>query len=321
MILVVAGHASVDRFYEVDRLRPRSIHRLAPPIVVAGGKGLNVARAARSLGAEVELLTILAGHSGRWIAESLQAAGIEGSCVWAEGETRTSISIAERAQPTAHLTEFYEDSRPIESDTWLELEARAKHALERTELLCLSGSLIAGAPVDGYRRLTDLAHQAGVPVALDSYGVYLLHGIEAAPDLVKVNAREAGDALESDPPERDVLSWASRAAAALRTRAGARTACVITCGSDGMALADAHGDIYRGRLDHLGRFPVGCGDVALAAFAIAMSERRSWRDALAAALGAAGASASTAGPGLLHRSEADALTGRAVTERVEAATE
>jgi len=76
--------------------------------------------------------------------------------------------------------------------------------------------------------------------------------------------------------KKPAQAWAAqlnalrRAAAALRTRAGARTACVITCGSDGMALADAHGDIYRGRLDHLGRFPVGCGDVALAAFAIAM---------------------------------------------------
>jgi 1-phosphofructokinase family hexose kinase len=316
MILVVSGHPSVDRLYEVDRLAVHEIHRPAPPVVVAGGKGLNVARAAHTLGAEVEVLAILAGHSGRWIAEALRAAGIAGSFVWAEGETRTSISIADRSRPTAPLTEFYEDSRPIAIETWLELEARATDALDRSDLLCLSGGLIAGAPIDGYRRLTGLAHRAGVPVALDSHGAYLLHGIEAGPDLIKVNAREAAAALEAPPPDRELLSCASRAALALQARAGVGTACVVTSGAEGMALADPAGHLYRGRLDHLGRFPVGSGDAALAALAIAMSARRSWPQALAAALGAAGASASTPGPGLVDRAEADMLTSRSVVEQV-----
>jgi tagatose 6-phosphate kinase len=318
MILVVAGHPSIDRLYEVERLRPQEIHRPAPPVVVAGGKGLNVARAAHGLGAAVKVLAILAGHSGHWIAEALQAAGIEGSYVWAQGETRTSISIADRTTPTAQMTEFYEDSEPIEIETWLNLEAHAERALEGADLLCLSGSLIPGAPVDGYRRLTDLAHRVSVPVALDSHGAYLLHALEGGPELIKVNVREAGAALESRPPERDILSWASGAAIALRARAGPGTACVVTAATEGMALADPHGHIYRGRLAHRGRYPVGSGDAALAALAIAMSTRRSWPEALASALGAAGASASMPGPGLLHRAEAEALTRRAVTERVEA---
>jgi 1-phosphofructokinase family hexose kinase len=316
MILVVPGHPSVDRLYEVDRLAPDEIHRPGPPVVVAGGKGLNVARAAQSLGAEVEVLAILAGHAGRWIAETLRADGIEGSYVWAEGETRTSISIADRSRPTAPMTEFYEDSQPIAVETWLELEARARDALEGGDLLCLSGGLIAGAPIDGYRRLVDLAHRTGVPVALDSHGSYLSRGIEAGPELLKVNASEAAAALGARPPGGDVLSWAGEAAMALQARAGAETACIVTSGAEGMALADPDGRVYHGRLDHLGRFPVGSGDAALAALAIAMSARRPWPEALATALGAAGASASTPGPGLLDRAEADLLTIRSVVERV-----
>ncbi|MGH2579495.1 MAG: PfkB family carbohydrate kinase [Actinomycetota bacterium] len=41
-----------------------------------GGKGLNVARSAHALGADVTATGILAGHAGRWIEEALAAEGV-----------------------------------------------------------------------------------------------------------------------------------------------------------------------------------------------------------------------------------------------------
>ena len=92
------------------------------------------------------------------------------------------------------------------------LEEQAQEALKDADLLCLSGSLIAGAPADGYRRLTELAHRAGVPVAVDSHGEYLSCAIDAAPELIKVNAEEAGAALGAAPPDDGLLSWSADAA-------------------------------------------------------------------------------------------------------------
>src|SRR2546423_458498 len=51
-------------------------------VQVAGGKGLNVARAARALGADVVAVALLRGHAGRWLAEGLAAEGVRSEVVW-----------------------------------------------------------------------------------------------------------------------------------------------------------------------------------------------------------------------------------------------
>ena len=47
MIVCLAANPSVDRLFEVERLVKGDIHRPSGFVQVAGGKGLNVARAAR----------------------------------------------------------------------------------------------------------------------------------------------------------------------------------------------------------------------------------------------------------------------------------
>ena len=76
-LLCIAPNPSIDRLVEVDRLVPGTIHRPTLVRAVAGGKGLNVARAAASLGATVTAVGILAGHGGRWLAEALDADGVD----------------------------------------------------------------------------------------------------------------------------------------------------------------------------------------------------------------------------------------------------
>ena len=45
-LIFVAANPSIDRTYEVERLRPGEIHRPVATVAVPGGKGLNAARAA-----------------------------------------------------------------------------------------------------------------------------------------------------------------------------------------------------------------------------------------------------------------------------------
>ena len=63
--------------YEVDRLVPGEIHRPQTSVAVAGGKGLNAARAAATLGGSVTAVGIVAGRAGDWIEERLAALGID----------------------------------------------------------------------------------------------------------------------------------------------------------------------------------------------------------------------------------------------------
>lgn len=85
MILCVAPNPSIDKLFEVERLEPGEIHRPTSFTQVPGGKGLNVARAAATLGADVHVVALLGGHAGRWIADEI---GLPLTAVWTTAETR-----------------------------------------------------------------------------------------------------------------------------------------------------------------------------------------------------------------------------------------
>ena len=64
MLLIVASNPAIDRTLHVPILEPGRVHRTRQVHLGAGGKGLNVARAARVLGHPCRLTGCLAGHSG-----------------------------------------------------------------------------------------------------------------------------------------------------------------------------------------------------------------------------------------------------------------
>ena len=78
MIVCVSPTPAVDRLLEVrGPVVVGEIHRPHRVVAVAGGKGLNAARAAALLGADVRAVAPLGGANGTWIAAQLQAAGID----------------------------------------------------------------------------------------------------------------------------------------------------------------------------------------------------------------------------------------------------
>ena len=318
MIAVLAGNPSVDRLHSVEVLRPGQIHRPSSVVMLPGGKGINVARAIVALGGDAHVLGILGGHSGSWIAEAAAREGIRGTFAWSSSETRTSISVAQSARPGEPLTEFYEPAPPVAAEVWSELEARVAEVVAGASLLCVCGGLIAGAPLAAYNRAVDLAHAAGRAVAIDSHGDAFAAALKAGPELVKVNALEAAEALGLESPERDddALAWATAAAAALRDLAGGRGACIVTCGADGMALVDEAGARYQGFLPEAGPYSVGSGDAAFAAIALAREGGEPWPAALRAAIGAGAANACVPGPGLLDPRESRELAARATIRRL-----
>lgn len=303
MIVCVAANPSIDKLFEIDRLVKGDIHRPVGFEQTAGGKGLNVARAATALGADVRAVALMRGHAGRWLSETLAAEGVRGEYVWTHGENRASLSVADRE--TGGLTEFYEHGSDVPESSWVELI----HAIASTWTpggwLTISGSLPRGAPDDGYRALVAEARSAGVRVALDAEGERLRLALEAEPDVVKVNAAEAGGLLAVPTARRDE---ALTAAQKLRALAGGDGhAGLVTRGADGVVLAAPDGVLYEGMLYVRGRFPVGSGDAFLAGLVTGLDRGDDWESALRLALGAATANAELPGAGRLDPSRAAQL--------------
>jgi 1-phosphofructokinase family hexose kinase len=307
VIVCLAANPSVDKLFEIERLEPGGIHRPDGFVQVAGGKGLNVARAAHALGGDVRAVALLRGHTGKWLEEMLASEGVAGSFVWTHGESRASLSVADRA--TGGLTEFYEHGSEVPVASWIETVQVVADLLPQMRWLTISGSLPPGAPVEGYREVVAEARAAGVAVALDSEGERLRLALWARPDVVKVNAREAGELLDVGTDTRDGAVTAARE---LRERAGGDGhAGLVTRGADGVVLCAPDGSCWEGRLYVRGRYPVGSGDSFLAGLVVALDRGDGWKEALQLALGAATANAELAGAGRLESARAVALAGQA----------
>jgi 1-phosphofructokinase family hexose kinase len=307
MIVCLAANPSIDKLFEIDRLIKGDIHRPAGFVQTAGGKGLNVARAVRALGADVTAVALLRGHAGRWLADQLEAEGVPSASVWCHGENRSSLSVADRE--TGSLTEFYEHGAVVPEASWVELMAAAASLFEPASWLTISGSLPRGAPDDGYRDLVAEARTAGVSVAVDAEGERLRLALDAQPDVVKVNQAEARDLLGVPTARREEALAAARK---LRDLAGGDGhAGLVTRGAEGVVLAAPDGTLFEGHLYVRGRYPVGSGDAFLAGLVQGFDGGRPWDAALQLALGAATANAELPGAGKLEPSRAEELASRA----------
>jgi 1-phosphofructokinase family hexose kinase len=312
-LLFVAANPSVDRLYEVDRLTTGEIHRPLTSVAVPGGKGLNAARAAATLGGSVTAVGIVAGRTGDWVAERLADLGLDARLTRSRGETRTCISILDRS--SGALTEVYERGDEIEPAAWDALEATIVSEMERGDIaaVALSGSLPAGAPSDGFARIARLAGSMPRPIAVlvDTYGSALRPVLAERPALIKVNVAEASEAGATAVTD---AASAVRAGDVL-IAAGARSV-IVTLGADGAVVGDG---IRWTRLvppDLRGPFPVGSGDAFLAGLAVAYGRGESLIDRARLGMAAAVANAQVPGAAILDPSSVGGILERVVAAPV-----
>jgi tagatose 6-phosphate kinase len=299
----VSLNPAIDKIAAVDRLEPGRIHRPALLSTVPGGKALNAARVARTLGAEADVVAVIAGHAGSWVAERLESRGVRGWFVRVEGETRTCLSVLDRA--SGELTEFYEPGLVVPNDRWGAVEDVLRDALAdqpTASVVLLAGSLAPGTPPDAYRRLAAIATNAGARVVVDIGGPPLTHALEARPWMVKINAAEAS--ATTDLPTTgadDVLEAARRL-----LRDGAEQA-LITMGVEGAVLVTAGGAWRVGHAPETGRFSVGSGDALIGGLVAALARGEDLPTALRHGAAAATANALVPGQGELDPGDVERL--------------
>ncbi len=269
-MLIAGPNLTMDRTAALASLRPGEVLRFDRVVVTPGGKGLNVARAARALGHSAILVSLVPGHVGRAAAALISEQGIELSGVPCGGELRSTMIVQERGGRT---TVMNEPGPRVEERRWADYENAVRGRLTSRSVLVCSGSVPPGAPADAYGRLTEIAHAAGARAVVDAAGSTLLRALDAAPDLVTPNLSEAEGSLglgggggASVESGADARPRAVAAAEAL-LRQGARAA-VVTADAAGAAVAESGAVewIPAPRVAEV-RNPIGAGDAFLAALA------------------------------------------------------
>lgn len=190
MIYTVTLNPALDKTATVENLRLDSVNRISELRVDPGGKGINVSKVVRELGAKTVAIALLGGHAGTMLRNMLAELGIECKVLEVEGETRTNLKIKDPALKTN--TDINEPGPEVTDEQLRGMLDGLVGEVGSGDIVVLSGSLPRGAAAGTYKVWVAALKKTGAKVYLDADGDKLVRGIEAKPDLIKPNEIELG---------------------------------------------------------------------------------------------------------------------------------
>jgi 1-phosphofructokinase family hexose kinase len=316
MIITVTLNAAIDKTLAVPNFRLGRRHRAVEQTSMAGGKGVNVARALKRLGQPVIATGVAGGPTGTRIIEQLTDEAILNDFVRIREESRTSTAVVDPT--TGEQTEINERG-PAVSEAELDLFVDKLLYLAKGAAMCVfSGSLPRGVPDELYGRLIAEINRLGVLTVLDSEGEALRLGTRAEPGVVTPNEPEAEELVGHEFADDEDRAGAMRE----MVEVGASDA-LMTLPSGCLALlrtgAAAERVLYSAEIDAgvvEQRSTVGSGDAFLAGLVASRYSGRDPADCLRFAVACGAESVQHFGAGVLDPREVDRLQGEVEVEQV-----
>jgi 1-phosphofructokinase family hexose kinase len=313
MILTVTVNAAIDRTLAVPNFHVGRRHRAVEQTAIAGGKGVNVARALKALGRPVLATGTAGGGTGGRIIQLLEDEGIPNDFVRIQDESRMSTAVID---PTDGVTTEINERGPALSNAERDrVVERILYLAQGAQIVALCGSLPRGVPTELYGDLIEELRRLGVTTVLDTEGEPLRIATRACPYLVSPNVIEAEELVGHEfADDEDRLNGVREIVAI-----GARNA-VITYESGCVALLggdSAERAAYRVTVDP--REPlsaVGAGDAFLAGYVARLYEGRSAEDCLRFAVACGAESVRHVGAGVIDPREVERLVPEVTVERL-----
>jgi 1-phosphofructokinase/tagatose 6-phosphate kinase len=314
MIITVTLNAAIDKTLAVPNFRLGRRHRAVEQTAMAGGKGVNVARALKTLGMPVIATGVAGGPTGARIIQQLTDEAILNDFVRIREESRTSTAVVD---PTNGEQTEINEKGPSVSEAELDLFVDKLLYLAKGAGVCVfSGSLPRGVPDDLYARLIVEINRLGCLTVLDSEGEALRLGTRAEPTVVTPNEPEAEELVghefsdEEDRPAavREVVDLGAHEAIMTLP-----TGCIalLRNGSERRLLS---AKIDPGVVE--ARSTVGSGDAFLAGYVAARYQKGDADHCLRFAVGCGAESIQHFGAGVLDPREVDRLLPEVQVERL-----
>jgi 1-phosphofructokinase len=291
LIVTLTPNPSTDRTVTLaGPLERGTVQRLLSVTMQAGGKGVNISRAAVSAGLRTE--AVFPSRPDDAFVTELEAAGIRCCPAPPAGDIRINLAITE---PDGTTTKLNSPGATVSATHLDDLAATLLDRAAAASWVVLAGSLPPGAPDGWYADLVRALHGTPARVAVDTSEGPLAALVaalpDAAPDLMKPNGEELasfvggdGNAFEADP--------AAAAEAALQLVDRGVGAVLVTLGGAGACLVTAEGAWHATPPPITVVSTVGAGDSSLFGYLLGDVHDKSpaERLALAVAYGSAAAS-------------------------------
>ncbi len=320
MIYTVTLNPSLDRTLTVEGFHVGGTFKATQTDLLPAGKGINVARVVATLGEQVTAVALVGQDDLPAFAGELARMGIENRLIAVPGTTRACVTILDPADRTA--THVREQGQAAPSGAMEQVKEELA-GLARGDWIVLAGSLLPGAPEDGYGELIEMCSARAAHTLLDTNGPPLLAGVAARPtalrlnlfELWQVDGQSVGDSAEQDlgeVPLEGVLS------ALRRVQARGIEMVVVSMGERGAVGLDSNGRAWWAgtRLDQPVIDAVGSGDALGGGWVVAEARGEPFPEALRMGVACGAANTLVAGAGRCRRSDIDRLAARATVREL-----
>jgi 1-phosphofructokinase len=302
-IVTLTANPSFDRTIALpEPLERGAVHRVDAMTSQAGGKGVNISRAAVAAG--LATVAVLPARPDDDIVHELVEAGIDCRPSRPAGDIRINLTLTE---PDGTTTKLNGPGARVTDEHLADLaETLVRHA-NGGAWTVLAGSLPPGAPATFYADLVPRL-RAGSRVAIDTSDAPLAALVdrlpEDAPDLLKPNAEELASVTGTEPTALEADPGAAAKASRTLVERGVG-AVLASLGSKGAVLVDAEGAWYAPPPPTSVVSTVGAGDSTLFGYLLGTLRGLPAPDRLALAVAYGAAAAGLPGttiprPGDLH---------------------
>jgi 1-phosphofructokinase family hexose kinase len=313
MIITVTLNAALDKTLEVPSFTPGRRHRTVDQTTMAGGKGVNIARAIKRLGQPVIATGLVGGSTGTRIVEALNDEAILNGFVRIREESRTNTAVLD---PTTGLHTEINERGPAVSSMELELFREKLMYLAKGASICVfAGTLPRAMDPDVYSGLIREVRRLGVVTMIDTEGEPLRLAMRAEPDVVSPNELEGEELVGHEFNDVDDRAQA----VADMTQLGAAEAIMtVPDGCYAQVIDGAGSAVYRVQVEEQeARSSIGSGDAFLAGYVAARYAGRPTVDCLRFGVACGAESTQHFGAGIIDPARVDKLLGEVRAERLE----
>ncbi len=199
MILAITPNPALDRTVIVAGLTLGSVHVAAAGHQKAGGKGLNVARAVRSLGGDVIAAGPIGGVAGVSIDALATDEGLRTLFTRISGESRTCTILTDGVGTSTVVNEPGPD---VSESEWRRFVGDVASAAADSQLVTISGSLPPSAAPGSLASLSEACPQDDEYVWIACDPKWMDEALRAG-RAIKVNHHEEGGSLGIATPASD----------------------------------------------------------------------------------------------------------------------
>lgn len=272
-ILTLTLNPALDLTGDLATLAPGAVNIMQSGHLHPAGKGINVARVLKDLGADVRVSGFLGAENAAPFHALFAETQIEDRFLVVPGATRINVKLVEQ---DGQVTELNFPGVQVSEEAAASFASHLPLLTADLDYIVLAGSLPRGISSQRLREWMEDLRKAGKKILFDSSGAALDDGLLASPTLIKPNQHELAAWAQEPLESKEALM---SAAEALQARYGIEHI-VVSRGADGVLwLAGDHW--WQAAATPMSVVStVGAGDSMVAAFAWALSRQLSREDTL-----------------------------------------